>query len=82
MFIRVRTDQLVGLQAQEKGTDLRGVKVVKLAVVVVRVVTKVGYSTNQGNGWFWLVLVGFGWFLIKLINSQPKSTKSALPLCI
>ena len=22
----------------------------------------VGYSTNQGNGWFWLVLVGFGWF--------------------
>ena len=24
-------------------------------------------------------MVGFGWFLIKLINSQPKSTKSARP---
>ena len=30
----------------------------------------------------WLVLVGFGWFLIKLINSQPKSTKNARHLCI
>ena len=41
-----------------------------------------GYSTNQGEGWFWLFFVGFCWFLIKLINSQPKSTKSARPLCI
>ena len=41
-----------------------------------------GYSTNQRICWLWLVLVGFGWFLIKLINSQPKSTKSAQPLCI
>ena len=27
-------------------------------------------------------MVGFDWFLIKLINSHPKSTKSARHLCI
>ena len=40
--------------------------------MVAKEIAQYGYSTNQGNGWFWLVLVGFGWFLIKLINSQQK----------
>ena len=32
-----------------------------------------GYSTNQGNGWFWLVLVGF-WSNWSIANqSQPKT---------